>query len=1547
MASQFFNSILKQFGLVAGVALVGQCALAGPVTRANSTVTINAGVLVIDSNQISPGLVDDAAPFTFLTLDRTLLAKPSGWSFNNPFAPGIVTTSIFNRWNSLATAYGVAGPPAVGSVITKQSAAYWEVPLDQMTQGQLNAYNVLLLPAYEFISLNSKERGLLRSFVDHGGTLWVDTAPTTTADVANGIPGAAFTIATHPATSLPDMFNQFSPLLSYPSTIQNQYYTFDTTNTYNSIAPVNLSSAGYGNLIPILNTVDTDFANLHQVVTDQSGNVLVAYAHQGAGLVLITTTRAAEALGGGFYSNGGFTSNGTFLGSAPNAQLIFNAIYLNDRSAQSGGNSHKTNSTVTDTGAPLLSVFKDETEGGFLPGQVPVEYKGMLFVSQGNVLYAYSARPGSDLDFNGQADDGYPDWSLGKGYDLIWKSVALSGPLSAPVAISEPGLSGNRDFVFVVDGQGNLQEFPVFPTVGGIFPTNPNTTVSPIKSYASPTGDPAVLVGQAPLAPTAVNGLIYVTDNFDNNGNPTGRIWVVDPRTQTNVNNWCLGSAGQAVINQPVTAPVTIGYIPIADNSGGQDKVAYVPLQSGGSSGPACGIESIWLGAVGEKHPLQFDTNGDLVIPTRAGDANAPIYTPGVDDPNGIHVSLVTSNGDVLSAASMNSLLTGAVTNTGGTLVLPVQAGVNAATFASDNVTAVAVDYNLDLDYQNPDVTKVVRGVVSLPDDGNHSQNIIGPIALGSNGDIYLTEGNQADYGSFFAMQEVGRGLFTVLTRWDLYPNYTIGNLQGGTASVNEPTTFEDFDPVQVFSKFIKGPFTQLAFESGPAVSGNNVFVKARGYKNGFVPCELLLDFNANPQPASFTIPNLGSNYTIIQPDISRSLPDKTNPNVYTNALPTQFQAVQGANGTKITFSNLSSSSSQLSQVLNESMPIIVRQPGLPDEVIDPSLNGNWNTLQWYTVVHGVDPGANPNDTNPTALSGEPLVTGNTVFFDGNSIIPTVFTGGNILTAKPSGLLMAMNANISATDPYIAFDSNLRPYLHQLDALQVSGATITPNPDMRWPQMTGVTSFSDYLTRLLQTSLAGNDIANPRQVFGLASGDGGVYAYAATGIYGFRQANITVVDSNRIATLDTSGNLIWSSDQVDNLTNNGRVAGLLSQVKVAHQITPTSWLYADPNNNSVGIVDVTGHTQTFNSFITANGFQAPGYQAGETQKLNHPSDVLTYSDYVTTDPFTGQAILEYLQHFLVADTGNKRLLDLVYVYPVNQTTRAIEFSTPTVPPTLFSQSPPEFTGKNFAYNSVSRIYSQKSGTYVIAASVPDGLQSASSMGLTPVVPDPTSGTTSPQVHESSAGNGMVVIIDGTNTQVIDSMTLPAIPANVLPVPGSSPITFEPAQPSISVPLGNVNSVDIAPVYNPVTQLTSYDVMITNQNGVYELTQDSVTGNWDVDWMLPASVYVDMYHDAFGNVLGTNPLDFRPVYARRTQSGSVLIVNGYVGNYLSGNPFGGAVVEVDGSFAAAPGNTGFNFGNPLFGFSGSSFHFLLPPVENGRPIEGPIYADRRF
>jgi hypothetical protein len=148
-------------------------------------------------------------------------------------------------------------------------------------------------------------------------------------------------------------------------------------------------------------------------------------------------------------------------------------------------------------------------------------------------------------------------------------------------------------------------------------------------------------------------------------------------------------------------------------------------------------------------------------------------------------------------------------------------------------------------------------------------------------------------------------------------------------------------------------------------------------------------------------------------------------------------------------------------------------------------------------------------------------------------------------------------------------------------------------------------------------------------------------------------------------------------------------------------------------------------------------------------------------------------------------------------------------------------------------------------------------------------------------------------------------------------------------------------------------------MVTLADGIYELEQDLVAaGNpWVVRWMLPEAAYVAMRRPRTGTTftlaqLQNNPARFQPAYARRLESGDVLVVNSYQGRrFNSTDPegFKGEVIVVDGRFvgAALPiTEPGFNFNRPNLGFNSLSVLFELPPVQGIRGIVNPIFAERQ-
>jgi hypothetical protein len=116
-------------------------------------------------------------------------------------------------------------------------------------------------------------------------------------------------------------------------------------------------------------------------------------------------------------------------------------------------------------------------------------------------------------------------------------------------------------------------------------------------------------------------------------------------------------------------------------------------------------------------------------------------------------------------------------------------------------------------------------------------------------------------------------------------------------------------------------------------------------------------------------------------------------------------------------------------------------------------------------------------------------------------------------------------------------------------------------------------------------------------------------------------------------------------------------------------------------------------------------------------------------------------------------------------------------------------------------------------------------------------------------------------------------------------------------------------------------------------------------------------------NAPGTPSSRNPADLRASYARRLDSGEVLIVNAFSGttrgnrqpdgSFLDRLSYGGEVVQVNGDIdftAVNPLNPnrlpGFSFDKTNLGFGYLSIKFELPPIAGARSLLQPIFADRR-
>jgi hypothetical protein len=344
--------------------------------------------------------------------------------------------------------------------------------------------------------------------------------------------------------------------------------------------------------------------------------------------------------------------------------------------------------------------------------------------------------------------------------------------------------------------------------------------------------------------------------------------------------------------------------------------------------------------------------------------------------------------------------------------------------------------------------------------------------------------------------------------------------------------------------------------------------------------------------------------------------------------------------------------------------------------------------------------------------------------------------------------------------------------------------------------------------------------------------------------------------------------------------------------------------------------------------------------------LRGPRDVLVFTSFEANPTYlTNPQPLEYWVHYVIADAGNNRIVELIDRYAADPVTHAvggvITYPDPSAPAdpsrnlnalgVLYWHSPATFAGKTYAYNSVARTWVSDGaggGRYVYAAGVGGSLPTRVDTGLD----QPGTNLTAPR--EDRSGNNGVVVFDGANSEVINEVVVPPIAANVLWNPATGDFTG-PASGATRKTLTNVNSVTMRNIQLPTGE-TRLAIMYTDSSGVYEIVKNGT--DWEVVWMMPRIAYQVLRRVPATNVpLPENPVDFRPTYARRLTSGEVLIVNGYHGKKRSGADFAGEVIQVDGAI---------NFSALNLGFNSLSVRFELPPTQGARGIILPVFADRR-
>jgi hypothetical protein len=526
--------VLKTLFFSAAVAVSATVAFAQPTSYGKSEIPIKAGVLLFNRTMANGAYVN-LAPHIFFYLDRRSDLKPIGWTFVNPQSSTSYTSTQADRWNLVA-----GGGFSPGMRLGKNHAAYWEVDLDRTSSDILSTYDILYVNDLGS-QITSEQREKLRRFVDGGGILWVDRG---NGGVLQGINGYPVPFASTNSGNNPQVNAPLHPLMRFPYELYSEAAaTMGTTAGAGAVVPQTLGAAGLGPLASLFQSIEPGYASLNGIVINSAG-VVVGAADIGSGKLVVTSGNVGgklNAAGGGtdvgLGPNTGAAAGENFL-SLPVTEVKFayNLASLGSSFGSLAGASRRLNSGRVSLGAPLLQSWSNPTldmDGGHDDFFPPVVYKGLVFVTSGNTLYAFKADVSKDLDGDGWLDDGFQDASGGTGYDLVWRSTALNGPLSSPSA-GEARAIGNapRHQVYLVDGQGNLLIFNALPTQNGRLlgpdPIAPAAVVPPPSAPSNNFGLPM----RGPYNPTPYDGAVYVFDTIRNNvGQSVGRVWAV---SQTN-----------------------------------------------------------------------------------------------------------------------------------------------------------------------------------------------------------------------------------------------------------------------------------------------------------------------------------------------------------------------------------------------------------------------------------------------------------------------------------------------------------------------------------------------------------------------------------------------------------------------------------------------------------------------------------------------------------------------------------------------------------------------------------------------------------------------------------------------------------------------------------------------------------------------------------------------------------------------------------------------------------------------------------------------------
>ena len=623
--------------LGAGVALPPRAAHADATTFSTTKRQYKVGVLLLDSTidanldgAVSPAEAakgpENTDPHLFYIADSLSEVKPQNWDLVNPLAPPTVTAEIFSRW-SAPGARDPGNPYQLGQKVTKNMAAYWEVPLSAVNESDLLKFDLLFITHHRRFRLSPSEREKLRKAVDAGAVIWVEdcgnmrtdaTAPFFLEDLqfnggfgGGGGGGPVVYAPNHPILNTPYRLS-FTEIANLGDKNYGNFYLV-------SDSPL----AGVQNLTPNPEVLTTVVGN--RAATDaNTGRALpyIAAGNYGSGAVVVTAGDSGcdinDYAGGVNVGAGG--NSGAYCGPnlrtahSEDLKFLYNLVAWGSSNNTYRRNYRRTGASFDGVNAPLIAGFDFTNSLGTArvnSRSAPLISKGIMYVSGLNAanqitVRAYDLQPFRDYDADGNPDDGFGDLNAGFPFDEIWEwnGPATAGTLqpSGPTLATLLDGTGNQVEVLLVTlPDGTLVALNPLPFVPGTRSLNGTNTPVAVNAATGGGTYAAAVSGIAP-SPTLFENKIYVVQ-------PNGVVRCVNGANVAGDPLWVSTAMAAPPALNPTGSP-SLGAVrltvrgTVADNSNGttNDIILYAPVEDASGANVAGKVLPFWLGTRNEVH---------------------------------------------------------------------------------------------------------------------------------------------------------------------------------------------------------------------------------------------------------------------------------------------------------------------------------------------------------------------------------------------------------------------------------------------------------------------------------------------------------------------------------------------------------------------------------------------------------------------------------------------------------------------------------------------------------------------------------------------------------------------------------------------------------------------------------------------------------------------------------------------------------------------------------------------------------------------------------